>query len=70
MHFWSERRRAAFWIVVMSATIAHGVFLYIIRTIFPFHSVWVIAPVALIEAMGLFVVMDKTLVAGGAGAWG
>lgn len=61
MHFWSERNRNAFWIIMTFAMIVHGVFLYIIRTTFPFRSVWIVVPIALIEATGIFVVMDKAL---------
>lgn len=61
MHFWSERNRPAFWVIMSSAMIVHGFFLYIIRTIFPFRSVWIVVPIALIEATGILAVMLKTL---------
>jgi hypothetical protein len=61
MHFWSERNRRAYWVILSSAMIAHALFLYVIRSVFPFRSVWLIVPIALIEAVGIFVVMDKTL---------
>jgi hypothetical protein len=61
LHFWSERNRRAFWGVTSLAMIAHGLFLSMIRSSFPFHSVLVVVPIALIEAVGIFVAMDKTL---------
>ncbi len=61
MHFWSERDRRAFWIILLSAIIVHSLFLYFVRTIFPFRSVWIVVPIALIEATGILAVMDKML---------
>lgn len=61
LHFWSERNRRVFWIVISSAMIVHGLFLYIIRSTFPFRSVLVVVPIALIEASVLFVAMDRIL---------
>ena len=61
MHFWSERDRPAFWIILSSAIIVHGLFLYFIRAIFPFRSVWIVVPIALIEATGILAVLDKML---------
>lgn len=61
MHFWPERDRPVYWIMLSSATLVHFLFLYIIRTIFPFRSVWTLAPIALIETTGILALMLKVL---------
>ena len=61
LHFWSERNRRAFWVNMSWAMIVHCLFLYIIRSAFPFRSVLVVVPIALIEASVMFVAMDKIL---------
>lgn len=59
--FWSERRRGIFWVSMSSAILAHGLFLYGFRSVFPFKTVLVVIPTALIEALALIVAMDKIL---------
>jgi hypothetical protein len=58
---WSERHRQVFWTSMSSAIILHGFLLYMVRSVFPFSTVLVVVPMALIEALALFVVMDKIL---------
>ncbi len=61
LHFWSERNRRAFWICISAALVVHGLFLYVIRSIFPFRSVLIVVPIALVEASVIFVAIDKIL---------
>jgi hypothetical protein len=56
---WSERNRRTFWIGMSSAVVVHGLFLYAIRSTFPFSTVLVVIPVALVEAALIFVIIDK-----------
>lgn len=58
---WSERHRRTFWISMLLAAIAHGLLLYAIRSTFPFRTVLIIIPFALLEAVVIFAVMDKVL---------
>lgn len=58
---WAERNRHAFRVSMFSAIIVHGLFLYMIRSTFPFRTVLVIVPIALVEAAGKFAALDKIL---------
>jgi cellulose synthase/poly-beta-1,6-N-acetylglucosamine synthase-like glycosyltransferase len=58
---WSSRRQRNFWIGASLLIAAHGLVLYIIRSIFPFRSVLVIIPIALIEACALYFIMLKMI---------
>lgn len=63
---WSERNRRAFWICMSAAFAAHGAFLYVIRSTFPFSSVLIVVPIALVEAAAIFAAMDRILSGRGA----
>jgi hypothetical protein len=59
MFFWSERVRRPFWICISVALVAHGLLLCMIRSIFPFSSVLVLVPIAIVEASVIFTAIDK-----------
>jgi cellulose synthase/poly-beta-1,6-N-acetylglucosamine synthase-like glycosyltransferase len=61
MFFWSEINRGAFWFSISAAIVVHGLLLYVIRSVFPFSSVLVVVPIALVEASAIFVAIDKIL---------
>ncbi|MGA2675126.1 MAG: hypothetical protein ABSE99_18065 [Terracidiphilus sp.] len=58
---WPERNRRVFWGSMSSAIIMHGLFLYMIRSTFPFRTILVVIPIVLIEASVIYVAMDKVL---------
>lgn len=58
---WSERHRRIFWMCISLAVVVHGLLLYFIRSTFPFSTVLIVIPIALVEAVVIFAVMDKVL---------
>jgi hypothetical protein len=56
---WPQRTSRFFWMTMSAAVIAHGAFLYAIRETFPFSTVLIVVPIALLEAATLFVAIDK-----------
>jgi threonine/homoserine efflux transporter RhtA len=58
---WSSRRQRNFWIGASLLIAAHAVVLYIIRSIFPFRSVLIVIPIALVEACALYLIMLKMI---------
>ncbi|HUX45576.1 MAG TPA: hypothetical protein VMV57_12570 [Terracidiphilus sp.] len=58
---WPARNRRIFWGMMSAAVVVHGLFLYMIRALFPFSTVLIVLPIALAEAAAIFVAMDKSL---------
>jgi threonine/homoserine efflux transporter RhtA len=58
---WSSRRQRNFWIGASLLIATHAVVLYIIRSIFPFRSVLIVIPIALVEACALYLIMLKMI---------
>lgn len=58
---WSDRNRPRYLLGMCTALLFHGAFLYLARSIFPFKTVLMVVPVAIIEAAVLFAIMLKIL---------
>jgi hypothetical protein len=58
---WPSTNRRVFWIGAFIMFAAHGVVLYVIRSTFPFRSVLVVIPIALVEACAMYMLMLKML---------
>jgi hypothetical protein len=59
--FWSNISRSRFWICILLTPALHAMALLLIRPLFPFRTVLVLIPIALIEFVVLAVVMLKIL---------
>lgn len=64
---WAERHRLVFWIGILLTLALHGMLLYSIRSMFPFRTVLVVIPIALVESSVMFILMLKALGDRGAG---
>jgi hypothetical protein len=58
---WSMRGRTSFWIGALLTFVLHGLVLYAIRSTFPFGSVFVVIPIALVEACAMYLLMLKVV---------
>ena len=52
---WTHRHQPRFWSGIALLLGAHALFLLLIRSIFPFRSIWAVVPLILLEAIGAFV---------------
>jgi hypothetical protein len=65
---WSDRRRPRFAIAICSMLAVHGIVLFTMRGLFPFRTILVVLPLALIEGTILFILLLKVLGDGRAGS--
>jgi hypothetical protein len=58
---WSSRNLLGFWMVTMLTLAAHALVLYMLRFTFPFSSVLIVIPIALVEVCAIYMVALKLL---------
>jgi len=58
---WSDRNRPRYLLGMCAVLLLHGAFLYLARSIFPFKTVLVIVPLAIVEAAVMFAIILKIL---------
>jgi hypothetical membrane protein len=58
---WSDRHCPRYPTAICIACLVHGMLLYIVRTVFPFKTVLIVVPIALLEAVILYAAMLKIL---------
>jgi hypothetical protein len=63
---WSDHHRSRFLPGILAVFLFHGVFLYLIRSLFPFSAILVVIPIAFFEVIILLAIILKILETGGA----
>lgn len=58
---WSSRNLRGFWMVTLLMLAAHGLVLYTLRSTFPFSSVLIVIPIALVEVCAIYMIALKML---------
>ena len=59
--FWSDRGRARFWRAIGLVLLLHFALLFSIRSLFPFRTILVIIPIAIVEAIFASTLFLKTV---------
>lgn len=54
-----ERHKSRYWGAWLSVLVLHSIVLWIIKPLFPFHSIWIIAAIALVECSALALIFLK-----------
>jgi hypothetical protein len=58
---WSHRNQPGFWPGMSLVFLLHWIFLYLIRSIFPFKAMFTVAPLMLIEAIAGIILVLRIL---------
>lgn len=61
MGLWSDRHRPRFWEGMFCVCLLHSVFIFLIRTYFPFKTILTVIPIAVVEDIFFAIFMVKVL---------
>lgn len=58
---WSERQKPNYWKAWVAIAVMHGIILWLTKPLFPFHSIWGVAVIAVIECAALALAFYKVV---------